>query len=598
MLECRRTQSAAWHRIGVDISPFRSAGHAVYIVHGHGPIPAHPQCYSSSVKSVETTDELPRAPWWVAFDQPIEECRNLLPPFVLLLAGLYANTKLSVFHPGLWALAPLLIVVLLLRATYGEAERPVVRLWQWVGVFSAVYSLVHFPLMPVAPESAGGLALYIILLVAWMLSLLSGILCFRVVSLSVLPPAFLLWANLMAEDVTGLRTTIHIDVQPLTEVSMSIGIGLLAVRIVPAFNAALTRMLGKRIPAAEWVASSQAAFPPLLLLIAIAIHLANYFWSFWAKITLDGPPGAWLTENNPAYMYLVALDDGHILYSGYPHLRHLLFEFFDLTHLYTNLFILCAQAAALIVFLAPRRVFVSLLVLFDLMHGAIIVLAGANFWPWIILNIIITCVILTRYVGRPSVTVRILASIFILAAPRFAHIAMLGWYDSGANNKLYFEAVDAAGRRYSVPTNFFTFYSYSFGHMDYGSPEQATAFAVSSPNGGTRYYEQFRAGRTCDVDKLTHYPRKAEFDPQELAAFVRHYHALALAIYARLGLFPYDWYPHHFYVPIGDSADFRRLDMHRIVAYVYRRESVCLDYSEGNFRRQVVSSAEYRIDVD
>jgi hypothetical protein len=545
-----------------------------------------------------TTHTLPQRLRWISIDEAMEDCRTLLPPFALLAAGLYANTKVSNLHPGLWGPVPLTIAALLLQTRYPEAERPVVRLWQWIGVFSALYSLLHFPLMPVVPEAAGSRELYIALLAAWALSLAAGVLCFRVPSLSVLPPAFLLWVNLMAEDVTGLRTTIHIDVQPLTEVSMAIGIGLLAVRTIPVLNMLLRRIVGNRVLTPEQVASSRAAFPPLLLLAAIALHLANYFWSFWAKITLDGPPGAWLTQNNPAYMYLVARDDGHILYSGYPQLSRLLFEFFDATHLSTNLLILGAQAAALIAFLAPRRAFVSLLLMFDVMHLAIIVLAGANFWPWIILNVIITCVIASRYFVPPKLVARLIATAFILVAPRLAHIAMLGWYDSGANNKLFFQAVDASGHRYEVPTNFFTFYSYSFAHMDYGSPESQTAFAVGSPNGGTRSYDLFRAGRACNVDELTRHPRKSAFDPQELAGFIRHYHALAKTVSAAVGLFPYNWYPHHFYVPTGDSLDFRNLDMSRIVAYVYRRESVCVDYAAGQFRRQLVSSAEYRIDVD
>jgi hypothetical protein len=328
------------------------------------------------------------------------------------------------------------------------------------------------------------------------------------------------------------------------------------------------------------------------------VHLANYFWSFWAKMSLPGPLGAWLTDNNPAYMFLVALDDGHIFYSGYTALTHGLYRFFDLSHLYSNFFVLACQAAALVAFLVPRTAFLGLLLMFDVMHGAIIVLAGANFWPWIILNVIITLVVAGARTEKVPASARVLATLFILIAPHFVYVTRLGWYDSGANNKLYFEALDAAGRRYAVPTNFFTFYSYPLGHMDYGSPEPATAFAVHSPNGATYDYELFKAGRRCDVVRLTAPAGKPALDADALAGFVRHYHRLALALYDKFGLFPYDIYPHHFYVPVGESADFRLLDKRRIVAYVYRRESVCLSYGADTFQRRVVSTAEYRIDVD
>ncbi len=177
----------------------------------------------------------------------------------------------------------------------------------------------------------------------------------------------------------------------------------------------------------------------------------------------------------------------------------------------------------------------------------------------------------------------------------------LGWYDSAANNKLFLEAVDDTGRRYLVPTNFFTFYSYSIGHMDdleFGIPDPADAFDVLTPNGGSAYYRLLGASRRCDVASLTRSSSSNEQSEREqFSTFVRNYHRLALKIYSTIGAFPYDIYPHHFYIPSSQSEDFRRLDKRRIVAYVMRRESVCLSYDAGRLHRNVVSSAEYRIDV-
>jgi hypothetical protein len=199
---------------------------------------------------------------------------------------------------------------------------------------------------------------------------------------------------------------------------------------------------------------------------------------------------------------------------------------------------------------------------------------------------------------RQPLALRLVATGFIVLAPHFIKVAMLGWYDSGANNKLYFEAVDRSGRHYSVPTNFFTFYSYSFGHMDYGSPEPATAFAVNSPNGGAATYALFKAGRTCDVAALGRRSRPARFDPSDLANFVRSYHRLAVAITSRLGTFPYNLYPHHFFARSAADAEFYNLDKRNIASYVYRRESVCLSYADGGLQRKLISTAQYTIDVD
>ncbi len=93
--------------------------------------------------------------------------------------------------------------------------------------------------------------------------------------------------------------------------------------------------------------------------------------------------------------------------------------------------------------------------------------------------------------------------LFILTDNSFMTQARLGWYDTAANNKMYFQAVDKDGGRHYVPTNFFTFYSYPFAHMAYGSPDAETAFALDNPNGGTQVYRKVLASLTCDVPVLT-----------------------------------------------------------------------------------------------
>jgi hypothetical protein len=55
--------------------------------------------------------------------------------------------------------------------------------------------------------------------------------------------------------------------------------------------------------------------------------------------------------------------------------------------------------------------------------------------------------------------------------------------------------------------------------------------------------------------------------------------------------------PHHFYVPFSQSDDFYKLNKRRVVAYVYRRESVWLSLDAGVPQRRVITAAEYRIDV-
>ncbi len=481
--------------------------------------------------------------------------------------------------------------MVLANARYQAAEKKVVRLWQLVALCAALYSLLHYPLMAPMPGSAISARIYEGILVAWLISIAAGGLCFWIPSLAALPPAFLLWCNAVCGLVTGLPSTTDSDIQPLTEVSVCIGLGLL-------INQVYSRCDRSSGTIADSSITARASFANLLFLLAISVHLANYFWSFYAKSWLDGPWGAWIAENNPAYIFLVALDDGHILYSGYPRLVEWVYTILNSVYRYANVLVLSLQGAAIAAFFLPKWAFLTLLLLFDVLHFSIMFTVGAYFWPWIILNAVIVVVAAEHELRLQPLASRLVATCFILAAPLFVRVTFIGWYDSGANNKLYFEAVDDSGKRHAVPANFFTFYSYFIGHMDYGAPDPASAFAVGSPNGGVHSYGLFHAGRSCDVAALT----RRDGDPwayrEKLTAFVRSYHQLALTISSRLGAFPYEFYPHHFYTSPSESQDFDLLDKRRIVAYAYRRELVCLSFGSGGLQRRVISSAEYQFDVN
>jgi hypothetical protein len=517
--------------------------------------------------------------------------------FLVLLFALRANKYLLWHFPKIWFLVPLVLAAVLARVRFRAEEKCLVWLWQLIGVLSAAYSLFHYPLLPPLSDDRISIALYAAVIAAWIGSLLAGVLSRFIPSLALLSPAFLVWSTAAAERVTGLPILTDLDIMPLNEVAMCIGLGLLIAHATPPILAGLLKRSARGL-AEPSVDAAAGSFAGLLLLIAIAIHLANYFWSFVAKATLDGPFLAWLTENNPTRMFLAALDDDHVLFYAYPALVRLFYQFVDAVHLYSNFFILAVQGLAIVAFFLPLRAFVLLLIAFDVMHFSIIVLAGINFWPWIILNLIIAAVVVDpRYKPQPPF-IRVLATLFILVAPRFVQVAELGWYDSGVNNKLFFEAIDKSGKRYTVPTNYFTFYSYSLGDMIYGPVDTMKAFAVGNPTGPTQQYKYLQAGRSCDTDALTLNSPDGSPYQKPLDTYVRNYHRLALGIERTLGAFPYDFYPHHFYIPLGLSADFRHLDKSSIVAYVYRQDTVCLSFVDGHLERRLIGSFERRIDVD
>jgi hypothetical protein len=164
------------------------------------------------------------------------------------------------------------------------------------------------------------------------------------------------WRAVRALHARAHPQTAYIEVLPLPEVSICIAIGLLINRIYSrSRNAFANELLNEKGEPPEVLLRRD--FARLLCLFTISIHLANYFWSFYAKVTLPGPPLAWLWENNPAYIFLAALDNGHILFLANQQLVEFAFTVLDRVHIVSNFGILFVQAAAVTAFLATYRIF-------------------------------------------------------------------------------------------------------------------------------------------------------------------------------------------------------------------------------------------------
>ncbi len=494
---------------------------------------------------------------------------------------------------------PLLLAAAMVRRTYAPFDKAAVRLLQLIGVISGAYALVHYPLFPVVEHGFKVMATLWAIIVLWVAAVASGILCLRWPSLGVVGAAYLVWSKHAVMRVTGLWHGHIIDVLPLAEV----GACLLAGLAVLALTERLSARPSVNCSTKDDMATACALFAKILIAAAISIHLGNYYSSFLAKVTLDAGPTSWLMGNDPGKLFSIGLDNNHVFYAGSSWLVDGMRAILSHAGPVTNALILLGQGAALVGILMPRRWLVVLLLGFDAMHLSIVVVMGANFAPWILLNLAIGAVVVSRHYQKPPLLIGLFSVLFILTDNSFMTQARLGWYDTVANNKMYVLAVDKDGGRHYVPTNFFTFYSYPFAHMAYGSPGAETAFALDNPNGGTQVYRKVLASLTCDVPVLTARDgagqdlAKNEINRPAVDAYIRGYHRLVSRIVDTLGAFPHAFYPHHFFVPLQHGASFDDVPLHDIVAYIYRRESVCLSLQDGVPVRRLVSEAEHRIDL-
>jgi hypothetical protein len=93
----------------------------------------------------------------------------------VLLACLRFNHSVFLYAPSVWLSIPAAITLGLIGERYTDAERPAVRLLQLVGCLSALYSLLYYPLMPVAPEIPHSAASYAFLAAVWLSVLVCGV---------------------------------------------------------------------------------------------------------------------------------------------------------------------------------------------------------------------------------------------------------------------------------------------------------------------------------------------------------------------------------------------------------------------------------------
>lgn len=509
----------------------------------------------------------------------------------ILFAGLFVNKLILDFLPNIWMALILLLAFGMARMTYASTDAAAIRLWKLLGALSAFYGLLHFPLFPFL-ETISAQLLYASVVAVWVVALLCGIACFRIPSLALIPPAYLVWSKSITHDITGLRHRHILDVAPLPEVSICLALGLLLVALYYRWIAARPN---RSPPAEDGGIAVGVEFGRIVLIAAICIHLANYFWSFVAKITLDGPFLSWIRYNNPLNIYLAASDDGHVTFSDYALASDVIGNFIDSTHIASNIFVFVAQLVAVFGFVMSKRALIVLLICFDGMHIGIAIAAGANFWPWIFLNLAIAAVVARRDFPHPKPLLGVIAGGFICLSPIVANVALLGWFDSGANNNAQMYVQMRDGKRIKVTPNFYTFYSYPMSHMRYGMPDPDTAFWVGHPNGGTRDFWVLEAAQRCDADALIIPGRVPQMPQPSFDNFVRNYHEMALSVRSNIGMFPYDYYPHHFFVM--PNREFATLDLNDVSAYIYRRESVCLSFEDGKVERRVVTVGEHRIDL-
>lgn len=389
------------------------------------------------------------------------------------------------------------------------------------------------------------------------------------------------------------QTLSKTDYLPLVEVSLLMIIG-----------AALTPVFQRL----NWIHLANQPMTPedrldiyeKLTLVAIAVHLSNYFYSGLKKVFLGEHPMSWVLHNETWSLILTAHILGHLPLSIDPALMSIGINSFKTTVLIGNMLIFFGQLLAIISGVRIKWIIIATL-FYDLTHILIFFTTGIFFYKWIILNFaIVAALIGIRDKIIPNPLKAIIATMIVVAPAAF-FVAKLGWWDTRALNHEKFYAVLDDGTEIQVPTNYYGSFSVTYAQQR-RIRDKTDGFFPSGTFGIVFGQDNMRMGLKCSFELPTsEYPdvvskNFSQYDNAVTRHVIQH-HSYILENVDNEGKIPYDFYPHHIWSMPWLFKDFSELDKRRIVAYRYAIEAKCLGYDEGRIIEDVKRRSEYVIQL-
>eukprot|EP01013_Petalomonas_cantuscygni_P043245 TRINITY_DN8010_c0_g2_i1.p1 TRINITY_DN8010_c0_g2~~TRINITY_DN8010_c0_g2_i1.p1 ORF type:complete len:571 (+),score=75.19 TRINITY_DN8010_c0_g2_i1:1778-3490(+) len=423
-------------------------------------------------------------------------------------------------------------------------------------------------------------------------------------SFALLPPLYLLIHKDLTRVMSGARELGRNDYAPLVEVLVFTAGAVVALGLFAKAIEILKRE--QKIPERFHAGIQQGieALPLIILCMAVGAHLGNYFMSGMAKIHLDGGAFAWVTDNPTSSLMLAGYNVGAAPGAYAPGLFGFAYGILRAVEPYLNVITLAAQCLCFLAFLRVRAM-LAFTLFFDMMHIAIFFLTGALFVPWILLNSLLASAFVAMKMDRLPKEAMIAGVLVTIMGHTVFYNARLGWYDSRELRDSYFTAITETGEEYRVPNSFFRQSSYlmytrNFGYREHRAPSrhvptsQWGQIGIGVQSDEIANYEIMSATKTCSY----HSPYEndvsvVDYDGEAASNFVSSYHQMMLEKKNKSGKTPsYHLYPHHHYSMPVRYKGFEALNMEDIAGYRYNVETVCLNWQDGAFKRDVLVSTK------
>lgn len=469
--------------------------------------------------------------------------------------------------------------------TYTGIPSSLATFMRGLAIACAFYNILQFPSIPAIVKDFDGFA-QPLLMAAWMAAGIAAVLAFWRPSWLLLCGFYPYWIKSVTGYITGFEYQ-PLEILPLYQIPAYTSIALVTLQV----------MFLSRINLFQRVSNAlrHSSVDPyrVILIIAIAVQSANYFYSGLAKAKLDGGLLDWVLHNETQNIFFVALYNKQLPWGDWSGLVPLVSEFFRFAGRPFAIAVFALQLCAVLAF-TNRRLLLLLFGFFDLMHLGIFASIGANFSTWFMVNLAIIAGVRKLPDEMFGWKTGVAGALMIIAATSYASVARLGWYDTLAVNSAYFEVLHEDGRRTRVPRTIFGYYTYPIAHMSFGFPPGN--YLPTGINGGTLSSSIHHQARRCDFDTQDSI-FETRWNGYAVSSLIRGFHQQILSKIGDDGRWSNDLSLYHFAAAPSVVRDFATVDMRQVSAYILVIDSVCLVPETGAVARKVHHN-EFRINVN
>lgn len=510
----------------------------------------------------------------------------------LLVVGCYALLKTMMiagqFLPDmrLWIFALIcLIAIPFSRFNLTSLPRPSRLIFAGIALLFAGYLLAAYPAMlpeQVTPETWVEFNLY-----RWVGTAFCLLALWRPVWLI---PAMMAarWQKVIVSEINGMSIS-PTDYMPVLEFGIMLSLG------------ACLFWAGQRWFKLWQSTDDKKSLSPqeAVLLTAVAVHFANYFYSGLQKIIISSPWWQWAVDNPTYYLMLAAWEMGALPLTVLGQdITGALYQGFVASVVWLNWATLMMQLFAVLAMFRIRWIVLTT-ALYDLSHIIIFLTTGIFFYKWIWLNLLIVAGLVMIQHKPISRALQCWLIGVLLLAPSIFFVARLGWFDTPSYNDEYIEAVTENNEIYRAPYNYFLAKSITHAQQRLirGKPEHFLTGAYGVLYQGALPQLSLEQARTCTMSVTDTGDWQEILDKRNLTAYLKDHHQFVLSRLDENGRFMYDLYPHHIWTMPWEYSNFHQLDKRSIISYNYVVESKCLQFTDGHPQPEILKKTVHHVPI-